>query len=429
MNYTYLLILFFLITSFEMGSFNVFFGPDIHNNVISLFFSIILSWHLLLAIKFKKIFNFGHLDSSEFKYFSTILLLLAIFHISHSFIVGPLSSMKYAAYLFILFILITQTQEKYFNRLGVIYFSFMSFVSIAAVVQILLISISGTSIYDFDTIKLVNSSFFRDVDYVQPYLLTFSSAEENVSFGPLSFIRAIGFSSEPKYFSVMLWSAYAISLNWNHSKYKKLLLFIRASLLIGIFFSHAYSSLLIILLAFLFYRLISMRFINNKIKAIIIVITPFLISIALTIFVNTILNLIPNDGAISSRMASFIYSTGGLDLTNATNFLLFGSNIVAQKDGGIGGSTMLLNLYRFGYVGFILYLTPIIFIIYKSILNFNYLEKKQRYGLALLLSIYIIYYQIFFSQPYTLLSCFILANIINTGIRQKIVRTLQQKSS
>jgi len=411
MRLIYLLILFFLITSFEMGSFNVFFGSGVHNNIIVACFSIILFYFLLVTIKSGKIVNLGHLNPKEFKYFSVLILSSALFFIFHSLIIGPFVSMKYAAYLFILFILITQTQEKHFNRLCIIYFCFMAYVALATVVQILLISISGVSIFEFDSIKFIDDEWFRDVDYAMPYLLSFSSVEGSVSFGPLSFVRAIGFSSEPKYFSAMLWLAYAISLGWNSFKSKKTLFFIRLSLLLGIFFSHAYSSILIIAVGCGFYWIMQLRLINTKIKTLLILFTPVLISLIVTISVNIILGLLPGDGFMASRMDSFIYTTGGLNLENATKFGLLGSDIAIREGEAISGATMLLNWYRFGHVGFIVYLVPIIFVIYKSILKFRCLTQKQKYALAILLSVYLIFYQVFFSQPYTLLSCFVLASI------------------
>lgn len=411
MRLIYLLILFFLITSFEMGSFNVFFGSEVHNSVIIVCFSIILFHFLLVTTQLGKIVNRGLLNPSEFKYFSAVILSSALYFIFHSVGIGPFSSMKYSSYLFILFILITQIQEKHFNRLCIIYIYFMAYVSLATVVQILLMSISGVSIFEFDSIKFIDDDFFRDVGYAMPYFLSFSSVEESVSFGPLRFVRAIGFSSEPKYFSVMLWLAYALSLGWDFFKYKKALFFIRISLLLGIFFSHAYSSILIIAVSYMFYWFMKLHFINTKAKMLLILFTPVLISIIVTMGVNIILGLFSGDNYMISRMESFLYTTGGLDLEKLSNFGLFGSNISIGEGEAPQGATMLLNWYRFGNVGFIVYLVPIMFVIYKSILKFRYLQQKQKYALAILLSVYVVFYQVFFSQPYTLLSCFVLASI------------------
>jgi hypothetical protein len=403
-------LLLFIITSFEMGTFNVFFGSVVHNTVIASCILIILFYWAGLTSKFGKIINVGYFDTKEFRYFSLFLLFSALYFIIHAFAIGPLTSIKYSVYLFILFLLLTQTRRKDFDRLCVMYFYLMAFISIAAVVQIILVSISGVSIYEFDSIKLIEDKWFRNADYVMPYLLTYASVEENVSFGPLSFVRAIGLSSEPKYFSVMLWVAYAISLGWNSFKSKKKLLFIRISLLLGLFFSHAYTSLLIVAFSFAFYWLLNLRLISNKIKTIIIFFTPILLSLLIVIVVDILFFIISPDSYEAARVRSFVYSIGSLNVADIVNFGLLGSNVVREGGDNIGVTTLEI-WFRLGHIGFILYCIPIMFVIYKSIINFRCLKQNQKYSQVILLATYIVFYQIFFSQPYTLLSIFILASI------------------
>ena len=412
MKLLYILVLFFLITSFEMGSFNVFLGDPFHNSVIAACFVLILLYFCFKILKYGKIFNVGCLNPQEFKHFSFITLLLASFFIIHSVIIGPISSIKYSGYLLILFVLLTQLRKEDFNKLCIIYLCFMAYVSIAAFVQIILVSISGISIYDYVSIKLTDSAFFRAPDMVMPYFLTYSSAEENTTLGPVSFVRAIGFSSEPKYFAALLWPAFAISLSWTASKSVKTLFLVRAALLLGLLVTQAYSSLLVIFISFIFYWGMGLRFLSNVIKALMILCVPIFVSLILTLSLIIILGILPGSGVILARFDSLVYSAGSFNSSAGLNFGIMGSNIKGEEDIPLSGnSTMLLNWYRFGHIGFLLYLTPIFFIIYRSVPSFVYLKRNQKWGLAILLSAYIIYYQIFFSQPFTLFSCFILASI------------------
>ena len=411
MQILYLLILLFLITSFEIGSFNVFFGSDLHNAAVVVCFLSVLIYFLFRASKYRKIINSGYLSPSEFKYFFLIILVSGVYFIFHSLIVGPLGSAKYSAYVLILFILITQFQKIFFDKFCKIFFIFMAIVSAAAVFQILLVAISGSSIYDFEPLKKNGDLWFRAVDYAMPYFLTYSSMEESVTFGPLTFVRAIGFSSEPKFFSVLLWAAYGICLSWTSLKSRAPLFLIRASLLLGLFFAHAYSSLLVFVLAALFYFILKKATMSDKFKVFLILGVPIFVSIAVTFAGAIILEIMPAGSYQAQRMESFIYTSGGFYLFEIPNFGMIGSNLVSEENELVSGVTMLLHWARLGHLGFLLYLMPIAFIIYKSIVNFRYLEKHQMYSQAILLSVFITYYQIFISQPYTLFSIFILASL------------------
>ena len=431
MKLLYILLIFFLVTSFEMGSFNVFLGDLFHNIVIATCFFLIILYFSFKILKYGTVFNVGCLNLQEFKHFSFITLLLATFFIIHAVIIGPIASIKYSGYLLMLFVLITQLTKKDFNKLCIIYFCFMAYVSIAAFVQIILVSISGTSIYDYVSIKLSDSAFFRAPDMVMPYFLTFASAEENASLGPFSFVRAIGFSSEPKYFSALLWPAFAISLSWRASKSTKILLLVRTALLLGLLIAQAYSSLLVICVSCTFYWVMRLHLVNNGIKSLIILFMPIFISLILTVSVVIILGAIPGGGMIFARLNSFIYSVGDFNLNTVMNFGTMGTNIASGEEIPLSGNaTMLLNWYRFGHVGFLLYLAPIFFIIYKSVSCFFYLKPNQKWGLAILLSTYVVYYQTFFSQPFTLFSCFILASIcFRAKLQSQDVERLKSSSS
>mgnify|MGYP001418548706 CR=1 FL=1 len=236
MRVLFSLVLIFLITSFEMGTFNVFFGSFVHNIVIMLCAGLVLFFWMFRVIKFGKIKNFGLLKAEEFHYFLFFSVISAFYFSVHAVIVGPLSGIKYSAYLFLFFILITQLKRRDFDSLCIIYLYLMAFLAAMSVIQIGLVAISGLSPDQFDSIKLIEDDFFRDVDYVMPYLLGYMAVEESISFGPLNFVRAIGLSSEPKYFSVMLLVALSICIGWNSLRSKKELLAIKILLLLGIFF-------------------------------------------------------------------------------------------------------------------------------------------------------------------------------------------------
>lgn len=406
------LLLLFLITSFEMGTFNVFFGSLVHNSVIALCAGIVLLSWLLRVIKSGKIQNSGLFEATEFRYFLLFSVISAIYFIVHAFIVGPFTGVKYSAYLFLLFILITQMKRRNFDKLCAIYVYLMALLAAMSVTQIGLVAISGLSPDQFDSIKHIEDDFFRPIDYVMPYFLGYMSVEESISFGSLNFVRAIGLSSEPKYFSVMLLVALAICLGWNSFGSKKELLVIKILLFLGLFFSHAYSSLLVIAFAFTFSHLLRTVRFGDKFKALLIITTPLILTLIVTVLMEAFLTIISGDGFAAARVASFLHSTSGVHILNISEFGLMGQN-VGGEDGDIVSVSLLQNWFRFGHIGVALYVTPIIFVIYKTISHYKSIKKSQKRSIALLLATYLVFYQIFFGQPYTLLSIFILAVLYN----------------
>ena len=86
---------------------------------------------------------------------------------------------------------------------------------------------------------------------------------------------------------------------------------------------------------------------------------------------------------------------------------------VGGEDGDIVSVSLLQNWYRFGHIGFALYLIPVIFMLYKTITYYKFIKKNQKTSIVLLLATYIVFYQIFFGQPFTMLSIFILAVLYN----------------
>jgi len=395
-----------------MGTFNVFFGSLVHNSAIALCIGVVtISW-LFRVIKTGNIQNSGLFEATEFRYFLSFSIVSAIYFIVHAFIVGPFSGAKYSAYLFLLFILITQMKRRSFDKLCAIYLYFMAFLAAMSVTQIGLVSISGLSPDQFDSIKFTEDDFFRTVDYVMPYLMGYMSVEESISFGPLNFVRAIGLSSEPKYFSVMLLVALAISMGWNSFDSKKELLVIKILLLLGLFFSHAYSTLLVIAFAVAFYNILSLGFPGDKFKAMAIILTPIMLMILVTPLMEFVLSSILDNDFAAARAASFLYSTSDGNISNISEFGLMGKN-VGGEDGDIVSVSILQNWFRFGHIGVTLYFTPIIFIIYKTISHYKSIKKNQKKSIALLLATYVVFYQIFFGQPYTMLSIFILAVLYN----------------
>lgn len=412
MNVLFSLLLLFLITSFEMGTFNVFFGSLVHNSAIALCIGVVaISW-LFRMIKTESIQNSGLLEATEFRYFLFFSVILGIYFIVHAFIVGPFSGAKYSAYLFLLFILITQMNRRNFEKLCAIYLYLMAFLAAMSVTQIGLVAISGLSPDQFDSIKLIEDDFFRTVDYVMPYLMGYMSVEESVSFGPFNFVRAIGLSSEPKYFSVMLLVALSISMGWNSFDSKKELLVIKILLLLGLFFSHAYSTLLVIVFAVAFYNILGIGMLGDKFKATVILLTPIILLMLVTPVMDFVLSSILDNDFAAARAASFLYSTSDGNIFNISEFGLMGKN-VGGEDGDIVSVSLLQNWYRFGHIGFALYFIPIIFIIYKTISNYKSIKKNQKRSIVLLLATYVVFYQIFFGQPFTMLSIFILAVLYN----------------
>tara|TARA_B110000008_G_C16960780_1_gene560077 strand:+ start:1394 stop:2677 length:1284 start_codon:yes stop_codon:yes gene_type:complete len=398
-----------------MGTFNVFFGSFVHNIVIMLCAGLVLFFWMFRVIKFGKIKNFGLLKAEEFHYFLFFSVISAFYFSVHAVIVGPLSGIKYSAYLFLFFILITQLKRRDFDSLCIIYLYLMAFLAAMSVIQIGLVAISGLSPDQFDSIKLIEDDFFRDVDYVMPYLLGYMAVEESISFGPLNFVRAIGLSSEPKYFSVMLLVALSICIGWNSLRSKKELLAIKILLLLGIFFSHAYSSLLVIVFAVGFHYILKLDILGNKLKTIIIVLTPIILTMLLTAMMDFVLNFASGDGYAAARAASFLYSTSGADISSIGEFGLMGQNL-GEEGSNIVSVTVLQNWFRFGHIGVALYFLPIFFVVYKTINNYKSIKKNQKRSIVLLLATYIVFYQIFFAQPYTLLSIFILAVLYNRSM-------------
>jgi len=412
MRMLFSLLLLFLITSFEMGTFNVFFGSLVHNSVIALCAGIVVFSWLLRVIKIGKIQNSGLFEATEFRYFLLFSVVSAIYFIVHALIVGPFTGAKYSAYLFLFFILITQMKRRNFDKLCAIYVCFMALLAFMSVTQIGLVAISGHSLDQFEPINLIEDEFFRPIDYIMPYLLGYMSVEESISFGPLTFVRAIGFSSEPKYFTVMLWVALAICLGWNSFGSKKELLVIKILLLLGLFFSHAYSSLLVIAFAFAIGHFLGTVRFGDKFKALLIITIPLILTVIVTVLMEGFLTMISGDGFAAARVASFLHSTSGVDISNISEFGLMGQN-VGEEDGDIVSVTLLQNWFRLGHIGVTLYMTPIIFVVYKTTSHYKSIKKNQKRSIALLLATYIVFYQIFFGQPYTLLSIFILAVLYN----------------
>ncbi len=412
MNVLFSLLLLFLITSFEMGTFNVFFGSLVHNSVIAFCFGIVAFSWLVKVINTKSIQNSGLFEAIEFRYFLSFLVVSGIYFIVHAFIIGPFLGAKYSAYLFLLFFLITQMKRRNFEMLCSIYLYFMAFLALMSVIQLGLVSISGLSLDQFDSIKLIEDDFFRSVDYVMPYFMGYMSVEESVSFGPLNFVRTIGFSSEPKYFSVMLLVALAISMGWNSFDSNIELLVIKILLWLGLFFSHAYSTLLVIAFAFAFYNILSIGLLSNRFKAILIILTPIILLALITPLMEFVLSYILNNDYAAARATSFLYSTSDGNIFNISEFGLMGKN-VGGEDGDIVSVSLIQNWYRFGHIGFALYLIPVIFMLYKTISYYKFIKKNQKKSIVLLLATYIVFYQIFFGQPFTMLSIFILAVLYN----------------
>lgn len=403
-----LLLLLFLLTSFEMGTFNVFLGSRVHNSVITLCLGIVAFLWLFRSIKNGTIRNYGLLEKKEFLYFLFLSLVSAIYFIVHAFIIGPSSGVKYAAYLFLFFILITQIKKSDFDKLCFTYLCFMTLLAVMTVLQLSLVALSGLSADQFESIKHIENEFFRRVDYVMPYLLGYMAVEETVTFGPLNFVRAIGFSSEPKYFSVLLWVAVGICVGWNSVRSRKVLFVSKMLLFLGLFFSHAYSSLLVIAFAFSFYHLLSWVRFGNKFKALLITTTPIILSMIVELVMEGMLSMISGDSFVTARISSFLYSTANVDVWSISEFKLMGEN-VSEEGSQVAAVTVLQNWFRLGHLGIALYLPLIFFVFYKSISSFEYLNRKGQQSFVILLATYVVYYQIFFAQPYTLLSIFILA--------------------
>ena len=151
---------------------------------------------------------------------------------------------------------------------------------------------------------------------------------------------------------------------------------------------------------------------GNKFKAMAILLTPIMLMILVTPVMGFVLSSILDNDFAAARAASFLYSTSDGNISNISEFGLMGQN-VGEEDGDIVSVSILQNWFRFGHIGIVIYFTPIIFIIYKTISHYKSIKKNQKRSIALLLATYIVFYQIFFGQPYTMLSIFILAVLYN----------------
>ena len=405
------LLLLFLITSFEMGTFNVFFGSQVHNSIIVLCAGIVTFFWLARLSKNGLIQNFGLFEATEFRYFLFFSAVSAVYFIVHAFTVGPSTGVKYSAYLFLFFVLISQIKRNDFDKLCFIYLCLMALLAAMSVLQVILVAISDLSADQFDSIKHIEDKFFQDIDYVMPFLLGYMSVEEGVTFGPLNFVRSIGFSSEPKYFSVLLWVALAVCLGWTSVRSRKVLLLMKILLVLGLFFSHAYSSLLVIVFALAFHLFLRITPFGDRINALLIITTPLILVTLVSGVMEGLLSIVYSD-FVASRVSSFLYSTSSMDVSSISQFKLMGEN-VNEESSQIVTVTVLQNWFRLGHLGVAMYYALILFVVYKSISNFKCLKGNQKLSFVLLLSIYVVYYQIFFAQPYTLLSIFILVILYN----------------
>lgn len=418
------LLLLFLITSFEMGTFNVFFGSQVHNSIIVLCAGIVAFFWLARLSKNGLIQNFGLFEATEFRYFLFFSAVSAVYFIVHAFIVGPSTGVKYSAYLFLFFVLISQIKRNDFDKLVFIYLCLMALLAAMSVLQVILVAISGLSADQFDSIKHIEDKFFQDIDYVMPFLLGYMSVEEGVTFGPLNFVRSIGFSSEPKYFSVLLWVALAVCLGWTSVRSRKVLFLMKMLLVLGLFFSHAYSSLLVIVFALAFSLFLRITPFGDKINALLIITTPLILITVVSGVMEVLLSIVYSD-FVASRVSSFLHSTSSMDVSSISQFKLMGEN-VGEESSQIVTVTVLQNWFRLGHLGVAMYYPLILFVVYKSISNYKYLKSNRKLSFVLLLAIYVVYYQIFFGQPYTLLSIFILVILYNRS--KSTVRFMRENS-
>jgi hypothetical protein len=215
----------------------------------------------------------------------------------------------------------------------------------------------------------------------------------------------IGFSSEPKYYSLIIIVALGILLyTENKLKFDSILKFLL--LAIALTLSMAFTGFLVIGLAILYLLIYSN--INNleKTKVALVIVLPFMIPL-LKNFTFLLLLLGSYSG---ERWDSFNYSVAGFDNFNVSNLTLFG---VGDLEAEAFGSTLSLYISQMGiFWGFfvMLFIFTVVEICFKRL---KFTSKIQSFGLILIITAFQIYNFVFLSQAITPLMIFAFVILIS----------------
>lgn len=381
------IIWFFLVTSFEIGSLNLIFNENIHIVAIG------ISMFIFLLININK-FTRKILKLNR-KINITLILLIVILLILFSINNKIINFLKYASYLLFFLLVLNGVAYQRMLKFSNMYINIILLIAVMGIFQTMLLSLEGWDNLQYAILSKNESLFWGSPDYIFPYGLSFVKLEEPVDLIFIKFIRLIGFSSEPKFFSMLLLVALGMlflnstRLNW---KFKIKIL----TLSFALFLSLSFTTLLVISVTLVLYFL--SKFLNLKLLNLIIILIPFVIPLLSFVNIEQIL-----DGYIGERFASFLYSTHGVSEFNINQISLFG---LVEGSELHGISTNLLYLSKMGLLFFVTYNYLIYTIVDASTRNFLLLSSSRKFGSLLIISTIIIFNLIFISQAVTLLMVF-----------------------
>lgn len=408
----YLVNAVFLVTSFEIGSFNVIFTPTVHNIVISISMLIFLLPLIFSFLNSGKIKDHGLIGNGKFRLFLYTLALLSLYFLINAFIKNCyVTSIKYSVYVLFLIILCVMYKNSQIRIFGKAYICLMVAIASLTIIQCLALSLND---WNLDGYKAINekfvysekkNDFFNDVDYISPYGIGWVRREGFVNYGSLKFIRAIGFSSEPKYYSILLWIAVALTLSYYlQSSLMKYLLLV--PLVSALWLSNAYSSIIVVGLTIWVYWLFCIKHLHPNLKSFIVLCIP--------VMVNVFTTFIPMDifhGYALQRYESFKYAVPGLEDLNFSGISFLGQGF-GESETKLGPSIFLM-ITRYGVLGFLLYI-GMLHLFFKTAFKrvTDKTDDQIKLGISVLISTIAGFFLIFVSQPITLLMCFSLVSLL-----------------
>ncbi len=349
----YYLFLVIIILSKELLSFRLVLGIQTYNVIIGIFivFFLILSFFDFSDKKFKTRMLFFE-KKRYLKYFNIVVWAFVFYLLIHEFIfTDGLRSIKLIVYFFILLAFSSREINLNMEKLAIVFVWVVFILALASILQVLLIAgidkndISGHRIYGS-----LETEFKRGDDiYRNPYLLGLVREESTVDFGPFEFRRANSYTTEPKFYSFILISG-LIALFFLGMKGNVRMMQL-VVLTLALFFSHAYSSLLVFGLAFCFIIFSRIKKIPSIYFGILILVflifalqfmTPFFIS--------------HSSGFAKLRFQAFSDIYEGIKNLPYKEVGAFGFGF-DRPDLEKDIASIFLVFLRYGYIGLILYLS------------------------------------------------------------------------
>jgi hypothetical protein len=393
-------LIYFLATSNEIGSINIIFSDDSHVLVIA------ISMIFFVLLNFRKISQLRLKENAKINFAAIIFIIASLF--SSAYNGGFISPLKYAIYMIFFLILFNFVSRHSLKLYSNFYVNVTSIIATLGILQSALISFDGwnqLALYNFKVQYKNGSTFWGGPDYVAPYGLGLVRVEEPVDFLFLNHVRLIGFSSEPKYYSLVIIIALGFLLYNNKSL--KIISILKLFVLLGaLALSLAFTSFLILAVSSALTVLDRIMHRSANVKLALILILPFALPFLAYVDLVAFLGV----GFAAERWDSFSYTADGVYDFNILNspFFGFGEAVVQGF-----GSTFSLYLNQMGLIwgGAMIFL--MLTLLGTCFQKFKNISFSQTFGAMLIISTIQIYNFIFLSQAVTLLMVFAFVILLN----------------